>query len=69
MGSDLFLIFRMHTTNTDVYERMASILNEVYDKDTLSRKQFDLDYDTYINDFVHNTELSDSKQGDFYSNS
>tara|TARA_B100000123_G_scaffold260196_1_gene226355 strand:- start:144 stop:1256 length:1113 start_codon:yes stop_codon:yes gene_type:complete len=63
MGDDpLFLIFRLHTTNVDVYNRMASVLGEVYDVDNLSRKQLNIDYDNYEYDFINNTKLSSLKK-------
>ena len=47
----LFLIFRMHTKNEKVYDRMASILGEVYNYTSLKRKQVTEPYDSYYNSF------------------
>ena len=47
----LFLIFRMHTKNENIYNRMASIFGEVFNYASLRRKQVAETYDVYYNAF------------------
>ena len=47
----LFLIFRMHTKNENIYNRMASIFGEVFNYASLRRKQVSEPYDSYYNSF------------------
>ena len=47
----LFLIFRMYTKNEKIYDRMASILGEVYNYTSFGRKQTTDSYDDYYKVF------------------